>query len=204
MISGSGNDRYIWSLLPRIGFCGLLLLLSERADAHRLEGFLQAALIAIAPEQIDVELSLTPGVDIAPAILAEIDHDHDGKITDSEGRAYAKQVLKAVGLKLDDKSLRLELVESWFPAVNDMCGGLGAIRLSLRAKPPAVSPGRHELHFHNQHQTNISQYLVNALVPQSRAIVIEQQHRDERQTEIRIGYSVASPPTNETAARSRQ
>ena len=148
----------------------------------------------MAPDHIDVEFSLTPGVDVAPGILAQIDRNRDGQISEAEGRAYAKQMLNSVALEVDGHRQPLAIIDTRFPLMDAMRGGLGMIRITLRAKSTAVAPGPHALHFQNQFQTNISQYLVNALVPESRAVAIEQHHRNPWQTEMRIDYSLAVPP----------
>jgi hypothetical protein len=168
------------------------------ANAHRLDEYLQATRIDLSSNRVDLEIDLTPGVEVVNDVLLLIDADHDGNISTDEGNAYAKLVLKAVVLTVDQHQHVLKLNSVHYPAVSEMNSGTGIIQLKASAEFAPVTSGPHQLYYQNQHQTNLSVYLINAYVPKSPTIQISRQKRDERQTEIWIDYTltnaVATPP----------
>lgn len=157
--------------------------------AHRLDEYLQATRLAVATDRIVLKMDLTPGVDVAPAIFALIDTSRDGRISSAEGSAYANQVLEEIALEVDGTLRPLDLVSDEFPSLQEMSDGVGVIRIEVRA-PWAARPGRHSLHFRNDHMPVSSAYLVNALIPTSPEIAITAQHRDTLQREIRLGFEI--------------
>ena len=176
-----------------VGRLATLALLGGRLNealAHRLDEYLQATLIALDPHEVRLEMSLTPGVQVASAILARIDFDHNGQISPAEGKAYARSLLRELVLEVDHRPQSLGLSSCWFPRPEDMRAGLGAIRLTATAKVPVLRTGEHEVFLQNRHLTNQSVYLVNALAPSSSRIKILSQSRDTRQTEVRIQFSI--------------
>ena len=171
--------------------CSIVILLTFPAAivAHRLDEYLQATRLSVAMDRIVLKTDLTPGVDVAPMIFALINTNHDGRISEAEGKAYAKQVLKEIVLEVDGRRQHLDLVSSQFPSFQEMSAGMGAIRIEARAAW-AAAPGRHSLFYQNNHRPDLGAYLVNALVPASREIEITEQRRDSRQREIRMGFNV--------------
>lgn len=157
--------------------------------AHRLDEYLQATLVSLATDRIVLEMDLTPGIDVASGVFASIDTDRDGRIAADEGDAYANQVLGEIELELDGTVRPLDLIGAEFPSQQEMRAGIGVIRIEARA-PWAGSPGRHALHYRNDHWPALSAYLVNALVPTSRAVRITGQHRDALQREFRLEFHV--------------
>lgn len=85
------------------------------ALAHPLDVYLQATYIMVAPTQIGVELDLSPGVLVAPQVLAELDPDGDQQISDAEGQAYAAAILRNVVLQVDGQSLALTVTKMSCP-----------------------------------------------------------------------------------------
>jgi hypothetical protein len=167
-----------------MGVSALLALnLIGGAAAHRLDEYLQATMIGVTRDAIDVEIQLTPGVAMLPALMAVIDQDRDGRISAEEERAYAGRVAREVALRVDGTPAPLSLIESQFPAIEAMREGLGTIRMKLRA-------GRsgHALLFENRHLPQVSAYLVNCLATPSDGLVVRQQKRDEAQRSIEFEY----------------
>jgi nickel/cobalt transporter (NicO) family protein len=189
--------------LPRIWSFGLLgpiwLLLAatlpaQEASAHPIDEYVQNTYIDLAPDTMTIQIDLTPGVLVAPEVVALIDADGDGEISEAEGASYAEDaVLRDVSLAVDGEPQPLTLVDSSFPTPLDMGAGMGTIRLSLvAAEAPAGSPGDHSLSYRNDHDLiNNSRYLVNAFRA-SDEVEISQQDRDELQNGIRVGYTTAS------------
>ena len=165
------------------------LSLMEGASAHRLDEYLQATLIGVARDGIDVEIRLTPGVAMLPVWMAVVDQDRDGKISAEEERAYADRVAREVELRVDGAPAPLTLVESTFPGMEAMREGLGTIGIKLHARR-----GGHELRFENRHLPQVSVYLVNCLAAPADGLVVKRQKRDEAQRSIEFEYSFGADP----------
>lgn len=174
--------------MPRIGFIALLALsLLPGALAHRLDEYLQATLIGVTRDGIDLDIQLTPGVAILPAWMTLVDRDRDGRISPDEQRAYVARVIRDVELQVDGVPAPLQLVESTFPSVESMREGLGAVRIKLRTS----LTGR-RLRFENRHLPQFSVYLVNCLAAPSDGLDVTGQERDESQRSIQFSYSFAA------------
>jgi len=171
--------------MRRIGVSALLALsLVGGAAAHRLDEYLQATLIGVTRDGIDVEIQLTPGVAMLPVLMAVIDQDGDGRISAGEERDYVGRVAREVELRVDGAPAPLSLIESQFPAIEAMREGLGTIRMKLR-----TARSGHEVRFENRHLPQVSVYLVNCLAAPSDRLVVSRQERDEAQRSIAFAYS---------------
>ena len=173
----------------RIGSMIILLAFPVTILAHRLDEYLQATRLSLALDRIVLKTDLTPGVDVAPVIFALINTNHDGRISEAEGKAYANEVLRETVIEVDGRRQHLELVSSEFPSFEEMSAGLGTIRIEARVVWRAA-PGRHSLVYQNNHRPDFGAYLVNALVPVNREIEITDQHRDTLQRGIVLGFTV--------------
>jgi hypothetical protein len=162
----------------------LALSLVGGAAAHRLDEYLQATLIGVTRDGIDVEIQLTPGVAMLPVLMAVIDQDGDGRISAGEERAYVGRVAREVELRVDGVPAPLSLIESKFPTIEAMQEGLGTIQIKLRA-----ARSGHELRFENRHLPQVSAYLVNCLSAPSDGLLVSRQERDEAQRSIEFEYS---------------
>jgi hypothetical protein len=178
--------------------CVLALTLAvvggAEVSAHRTDEYLQAARLAIQPSRVQLDLDLTPGIALAGAILADIDRNRDGSLSAEEQRAYADLVMSALDLEVDGTPLRVQLDASSFPEADAMKRGEGTIRLHAIARLPRQAVGPHQLLFRNRHHPDRSDYLANALVPDSDLISVTAQRRDADQTELTIDYALRSAP----------
>lgn len=172
----------------------LLLVLVTGARAHRLDEYLQAARIAVATDRIEVVLDLTPGVAVAEQVLAVIDADRDGQLSDVERGAYAQRILDEVPIRLDEQVVALRLMDATFPALPEIKSGLGVIRIKAGAPVGPLPADRHTLRVTHRHLPAISVYLVNALVPKDRAVELTSQTRDELQKDYRLEFQVRPAP----------
>ena len=165
---------------------GVLLALGlvRGASAHRLDEYLQATLIGVTRDGTDVEIHLTPGVAMLPALMAVIDQDRDGRISSGEEQSYVGRVTRDLELRVDGLRAPLSLIESTFPTIEAMREGLGTIRMKLRT--PRTG---HNLRFENRHLPQVSAYLVNCLAAPSDGLVVMRQERDEAQRSIQFEYS---------------
>jgi hypothetical protein len=167
-----------------------LLVFAFGVLAHRLDEYLQATLVSVATNRIDLSIDLTPGVAVADEVLAVIDQDGDGPTSGDECTAYAQRVLKDIRIGLDGKVLVPSLVDASFPAPHEVKMGLGVIRIKATAPIEQLSAGSHAFSLTNAHLPGISVYLVNALVPKDPAIKITKQTRDESQKGYRLEFRV--------------
>jgi hypothetical protein len=165
---------------------------SAGVDAHRLDEYLQAARIDLRADGVAIELALTPGAEIADAIVTTIDRDADGLTSSDEQRAYAREVVEDLRATLDATLLQLDLQAVSFPAADELRRGEGTIRLRLGGSHPVLSNGRHQLSFSNGYQAGQSVYLANALVPISPRISVTNQRRTYDQRELTIDYAVGT------------
>src|SRR5262245_32885407 len=76
-----------------LALASAVLTRETRLSAHRLDEYLQATRVMIAADRVTLELDLTPGVAVAPAIFKAIDGDGNGSISPAEADAYAAQVV---------------------------------------------------------------------------------------------------------------
>jgi hypothetical protein len=176
--------------LPAVACATLLIALPWRADAHRLDEYLQATRVSIAADGVRVELDLSPGVAVAADVVGAIDLDRDGHIGDREADAYAADVLRGVSVTVDGRATPLRLQQRAFADVADMREGIGTIRLTAAA-PLAVAAGRHRLTLVNANAPAIGVFLANALTPADARITLGTQRRDPLQRTFSVDYDVA-------------
>ncbi len=172
----------------------LLVALATNAFAHRLDEYLQATRVSVSTSRIDLSIDLTPGVAVANQVLAAIDTDRTGHISEDEVTAYTKSVLGNIQVGLDGKPLTLRVESTSFPALHEIKSGLGVIRIKATASVEPLASGQHTLSLINAHLPAISVYLVNALVPKDRFIQITKQTRDELQKHYQLEFG-ANPAT---------
>jgi hypothetical protein len=165
----------------------ILLSIATPVTAHRLDEYLQATLIAVEKNRLEVQVRLTPGVAVLPFVLAGIDTNADGVISESEQRVYAERVLGDLSVAIDGDRLRPTLVSMRFPATWEMKEGLGEIRLEFSADLPRNGSKR-KLIFENHHQSRIAAYLVNCLVPRDPDIRLIAQNRNDSQSLYELDY----------------
>jgi hypothetical protein len=166
------------------------------ARAHRLDEYLQGTLISIEKSRVQAQITLTPGVAVFPLLLATIDIDRDGTISDGEKRAYAARVLHDLSLSIDGRPLTPRLVSARFPTIDDMKEGRGEIRIEFDSDLPSGGAGR-KLVLQNHHQSGIAAYQVNCLVPRDPDIKVVAQKRNYTQSFYELDYQQAgalSPP----------
>lgn len=172
-----------------------VLWMVRPAAAHRLDEYLEAALVAIAADHVEVQLRLTPGVAVLPAVLALIDTDGDGLLSPAEQRAYTARVLSDLSLTLDGQPLSTRLTAARYPGQHALREGLGEIAIDLNATLPSLLLPRffspHRIAFENRHLRSLAAFQVNCLAPQDPAIKISAQRRDYAQTRYEVEYAQA-------------
>jgi hypothetical protein len=173
---------------------GVWLAWPAGVGAHRLDEYLQATQISLAPDVVELELDLTPGAQIAEPVIQLIDRDRDGTLSDVERAEYSRLVIAATSLEIDGRPVVAVLASYQFPSTDDLRAGTGTIRLNARAQAAGIMSGSHELRYRNRHQPAASAYLVNAMMPPA-SVRIRQQRRDPDQRQFTLtfdGPSLAS------------
>ena len=174
-----------------LGFAIAMLSVATPSVAHRLNEYLQATTIGLEGERLSVQLRLTPGVDIVRNVIADIDVDADGVLSEPECQAYAERVRLDVRLSVDNRSQPLRLVSSAFEPIDRMLSGQGEIVLLFDADKPRGA-GPHTVSFVNHHWPAAAAYLVNVLQPGGGGVHIDGQHRTYDQSEYRVDFRLDS------------
>ena len=172
----------------------IFFLLGAPASAHRLDEYLQATLISVEKSRVHAQIRLTPGVSVFAIVLASIDTNADGVISETERRAYAERVLRDLSLSIDGAWLRPQLVSTRFPSIQEMKEGGGEIQIEFDANLPRSSSNR-RLIFENHHLSGIAAYLVNCLVPRDPDIRVVAQSRNYTQSFYKLEYVQAGVPS---------
>ena len=179
--------------------CAILFFVGTSASAHRLDEYLQATTISVEKDRIQAQIRLAPGVAVLPAVLANIDTDVDGVISNVEQQNYIERVLRDLSLTIDGDRLQLRLVTSKFANSEEMKEGLGEIQLELEADVSSGGLNR-KLVFENQHQSRIGAYLVNCLVSRDPDIRIIAQNRNYEQSFYQLDYVQTGVRSNHSSA----
>lgn len=168
----------------------ILLLAGKPAPAHRLDEYLQGTILSVEKSRLQAQMTLTPGVAVYPIVLAGIDTDGDGVVSETEQRAYAERVLRDLSLTMDGHRLNPRLVSLEFPAIEEMKEGRGEIRIEFDAELRGNGPSR-RLTLENHHQSRIAAYQVNCLVPGDPDIRVVAQNRNYSQSHYELDYKVS-------------
>ncbi len=174
----------------RLVLAALMGLLSASTTvAHRLDEYLQTTTIALEPDHLTLQLRLIPGVAVSPRVLASIDTNGDGIITNGEKQSYTATVGYDLVLALNGRPVLLKLVASVLSPLKEISLGMGSIQLTFEGILP---PGRsdYRLTVENHHQPAISVYLVNCLLPEDSAIHILSQSRNVNQSVYQLHFAV--------------
>jgi len=164
--------------------------LGTEVSAHRLDEYLHAARLAIDSTGVRLELSLTPGIAVADAVIRDIDADRDAVLSPAERRTYSQRLLNGLSLRIDESAVPLQLAVADFPAVATLRGGEAAIVLRMNARPPHLTAGAHRVSFRNGNATHGAVYLANALLPEDRRIAITGMQHAMDQSGLTVAFTV--------------
>lgn len=173
----------------------IVLSLVAPASAHRVDEYLQATIISVERDRVQFSMRLVPGIAVSSGVIATIDTNRDGIISETERQKYTQLVLDDLSLSIDWNHLEPQLISAVFPTVDEMRQGLGEIRIEFTVHLPAGGTNR-RFTLTNHHQSRIAAYLVNCLVPSDPEIRVLVQHRNEQQSFYELDYvqSSASAP----------
>jgi HupE / UreJ protein len=173
----------------------ILLSLCVGAFAHRLDEYLQAIILSVEKDHVQASMRLIPGVAVASTVLASIDTNGDGVLSEAEQRTYAQRVLHDLSITVDGKSASPTLVSQNFPSIEELKEGLGEIHIEFTVDLPSGAPDR-RIVLENHHRSEISVYLMNCLVPREPDIRILAQNRNENQSFYQLDYAQLSAGSN--------
>ena len=168
----------------------LWLWLGTIASAHRLDEYLQATLVVIAPHDIRLQINFTPGVEVANKVLALLDRDGDGTISAREKASYAQSLQHDLAVQIDRHPVKLNLTASSFDEPGELRTGSGLIQLEYQVQPSPAAPGLHHLTLENRHLAELSVYLFNAAKPRSDSVRIISQKRNQNQSTGEIAFTL--------------
>jgi hypothetical protein len=186
---GRGRGPIEWSAAALA-----LLLAPGRADAHPVDEVVQGAYLTLAPGELRLELDLTPGTEVADAVLRALDANGDRRITDAEARTYAERVLKQSTVTLDGAPAAWRLDRVNAPSYESLKFATDTFKVYAVAVRPD-RPGAHSLAYDNRYQPAKSQCIANIfLQPGSgwRYQVTGQKHSDDGRR-LSVSYTIARP-----------
>lgn len=157
------------------------------AMGHNLDEFLQAALLEVSRDRVEISLRLTPGPAVFAAFSGMIDRDGDGQYGAKEVAKYQSEALRDWSVWVDGSSVALSCEETRVAPMQELREGMGGLELRCTGEFRGMAAGKHHLRFRNDHQPTWSVYMMNALQP-SPGVTIDKQTRDSLQREITIEF----------------
>lgn len=129
----------------------LLAALAGPAAAHPHAYVDQQALLSVGPDGAEVRLVIVPSAAEGPAILAHLDGDGDGFVSDAEAEAFGAEVLAETELRVDGEPLPLILADAKVADPAAVAAGIGAIEVTAEASFGSLGPGAHRVDFAVSH-----------------------------------------------------
>ncbi len=203
VVSGLVFSRRARRLFTRRVALVALLFSATHARAHRVDECLQCSFVSIAPDRVALSLTLVPGIETAPALIAQIDTNRDGAISTAEAANFARLVCSRLSLEIDGQLLPLQLVRHEFPSVADLRTGFALISLDFATAVVPLEPGAHHVRFRNDHHPESSVYLANVMLPTSPAVQLGRPARDDAQQTLAFSFVVSPRPAPATQALAR-
>lgn len=181
------------------------LTLAAPLHAHRLEGLVQSSLVEVLPSQIGVEVTLVPGIDIAPKIKALLDPDGDGAFSEIESAVWSELFMARQSVTVDGQSLPLVLQSIRTSPLGEMNSGHAEIVLNFTADLGKLARGPRTITCANRYEPIPCTYQSNGLVPKAPGVRISSHRRDERQQELTLAaeFSEAAEQTTPAAPSPR-
>ena len=150
---------------------------------------LQAARIGVAADRVELELSLTPGIAVADAVIGGIDRDRDGVLSAEEQRHYAALVMAATELRIDGRIVNMAGERRRTRCRPSYATAIDRSSFDRPPRSPRCHPALTRSPSPTAIASDISVYLANALKPDSERIVIASQRRDPAQRTLAIDFT---------------
>lgn len=185
-------------LISFLGLIAILLFTSLTVSAHPEDDFVQASYLTLTGEELLLDLDFRIGVEITSQVIATIDTDGDGIISELEASTYADQVTAALRLEINGQAIELTRLGMEFPSVAMLEDDLGIIQFHFSAPLPNTYPGKYEIIYENAFAPEglTNHYLVNGFVQRTAQndIDITAQERDWEQQSITLTYTFLTTP----------
>ena len=176
----AGVRRVIVPLMAIVGAASWI----TPSFAHRLDELFQAARVSIQADRVVVDLDLTPGIQVAPRLIAVLDTDRNGVISAAEELYFARTVIRESALSVDGTVLPLGVTGHENRLSRCLRGGAGVVQVQAQSSPHSMAPGgAHVVRYRNGFDPGLSLYAANATLPADEHIVIRGQERDQDQRE---------------------
>lgn len=141
----------------------LTALIPGLALAHPVDEVVQGAYLTLAPGEMRLELDLTPGTEVADAVLRTIDANGDKRLSEAETRAFGERVLQQSTLTLNGKAAAWRLDRVSAPAYEDLQLAAATLKIYAVAKRPDRA-GPQTFSYENRYQPAKSQWIANVFL----------------------------------------
>lgn len=180
---------------PTVAALFALLVAAISASAHRTSGLLQASLVEVLPTQVRIEVTLTPGIDIAPEIIALLDLNRDGEFSEIESEAWSELFMAKQNVTVDGQSLPLTLQSVRTSPLSEMTSGHAEIVMCFTGALGKLATRSRTIVCVNRYEPIPCAYQCNGLVPKAPGVRINSHRRDARQQELTLEAEFRIPDT---------
>jgi hypothetical protein len=109
------------------------MLIPGWALAHPVDEVMQGAYLTLAPGRVELLLEMTPGADVADAVLGALDADGNRIVTLGEARTFARQVLDKSALTLDGVEVPWVMLSVTVPSYDVLAQSDDLLRIEASA-----------------------------------------------------------------------
>lgn len=171
-----------------------LAFLPFAAEAHPVDSVAQVAYLTLGPGVIQIELDVTPGREVAKAVLAGLDANGDGIIAKDEARAFGQMVLDQTQLRVDGTAVRWSRFDVGVPDDALLASGNATISI-VGMVATQDSAAAHSLTFRNDYAPAKSLWTANVFLQDDdlwRYEITAQKHDNDGRT-LSVQYTTAHP-----------
>jgi len=94
------------------------------AAGHNLDEFLQAALLEVSRDRVEISVRLTPGPAVFAAFSGMIDRDGDGRFSVEEVAKYRSEALRDWSVWVDGNAVALSCEEGGVAPIQELREGM--------------------------------------------------------------------------------
>jgi hypothetical protein len=166
-----------------------VLLSSATLHAHRTEGLLQSALVDVQPDQIEVQVVIQLGSDIAGNFVKRMDTDQDRKISATEQTTFSQAFLHDQRITIDGNALPITHTNtdtSTLEELHSVEHGHAQIHVHFKAKTPLLLAYKHIITHENKYEPIPCIYQTHGIIPKAPSVRIMSHSRDDREQALRL------------------